>query len=235
VRVTATATPSTPTSATHELTPTPTLTPAPTPTAISAAIPRHGDAYDSQGHAPPPQQQHRHTPSSHSHAYPHPESNPGPSTDLRPRPHAYQHAHAHADRMKESPSESPAPSSSQPQRRWNGPRPQTYERGHRTALPPRFHERPHDHRERDRNDDDERHRGGQLPARPEADHDDGYRYANTYTTHSPGHSEEQPRWLTTPSDGTGQRLSQSRSQSPGSGHSRGYAGYGSADDVRGGR
>lgn len=217
------------------------LAPAPVPPATSAATPRHGDAYDTQGHAPTPQQQHRHhTPSSHSHAYPHPDSNPEPSTDPRPRPHPYHHAHAHANRMKRPPSESMAPSSSQPQRRWNASHPQTYDRDQRT-LPPRFHARAVDHRDRV-HDDDERHRG-QLPVRSEPDHDDGYRdarYANAYTTYSPAHSEEALRWLTTPpSDGTrrhhsqSQSQSQSRSQSPGSGQSRGYAGHGSADDVRG--
>ena len=142
--------------------------------------------------------------------------------------------------MKRPPSESPAPSSSQPHRRWNASRPQAYERNQRPP-PSSFHARAVDHRDT-AHDNDERHRG-QLPARSEPDHDDGYRdarYANAYTTYSPAHSEEALRWLTTsPSDGTGQRhsqnqsQSQSRSQSPGSGQSRGYTGHGSADDVRG--
>ena len=88
---------------------------------------------------------------------------------------------------------------------------------------------------RDRHD--ERHRIT-PPGRSEAG-DDGYNdagYANTtYAPCSPAPSEEQLRWMTTPSDSGGQRHSQSRSQSPGSVMGRGYTGHGLSDDVRSGR
>jgi hypothetical protein len=199
--------------------------PGPAPGASGTPAPRHVDPYHS--HAYPP------------HPIPAPSSTPASTSSYSrdPRRHAPSQ-YSHADRRAlPPPPPSPAPSSSY-QRRWHASQPQTYERAQTSpppppSLPPRSQYR-----------DDERHH---VPPPPRSevdphDHDDdGYRdarYGNTsYTAYSPSQSDEQLRWMTTPSDSVGQLHSQSRSQSPGpgSGPSRSYAGHGPVDDVGGGR
>jgi hypothetical protein len=218
------------------------LEPASTPMLTSVPVletaPRHGDAYHPQGHAPPPPPQHPPTPSLMHPSYPH----PIPSTPT----HSRSHPHAHADPQR-TPGQAPpaaSPTFSQQQRhRHSSARPQAYEhardprRDREREHPQPSHESVAEYRDRDR--DNERHRTPARAACSEAG--DGYRdaryAADSYAAYSPARSDEEVRWMSTPSDSVGLRYnrSQSQSQSGGTSPGRGYSGREIADDMRNGR
>jgi len=155
---------------------------------------QHGDAYHSQGHGPSPQ--HSHT-SSHSHPHSHSYSHPTqttPSRHLRPPNHSHpntqSHSHAHAEhaRDREPPHLSPSQSLARPYERAEYPNDKWH------CVPTWEQARP---------------AAGGVGA--DAPAGDGYRAHSSFDgAVSPTQSDEQPRWLFTPSDGGGDDQQQHR-------------------------